>query len=163
MYIKDETKNKMIELIRITFQGNSHSDNCAYWLDYNGFVKAQDIFHHSYAHIWGVWADQLSDFLLKVGVRPTRLSLMADTEDYGNLSLVFEDVKVFFDVYENFILEIIEIAELNDDRKTVVFLENFLDEKLNYLKQVNIWVKKAKEYEGHIEYFDNNFENFTII
>ena len=162
-YISEETRSGLNKLLQKTFQGNSFSDNIAYNLDIKGFVQTEPIFHEKFAHIWGNFSDQLSEFMTKLNARPVRYSLEENSNEYMNIVDMFYDVKLYFDTYRKAVLDLMDVAEMNGDKEVVVELENFWSSKLIYLKQVNIWLTKAKQYENHPERFDEVFEEITII
>lgn len=157
-----ETEKALNELLGLTFQGNSHADNCAYYLDVNTFVQAQEIFHEKYAHQFPVWADGISNLIIQLGGRPVRLALEANTNDYENHIELFEDVSDFLSNYREKIYEVIEIADMNNDREVVNFLDDYLLDISKYIKQSVIWIKKAKNIIN-AETFDDDFEDFIII
>ena len=146
----------------LTFQGNSHADNCAYYLDVNTFVQAQEIFHEKYAHQFPIWADSISNLIIQLGGRPVRLALEANTNDYKNHIELFEDVSDFLSNYREKIYDVIEIADMNNDREVVNFLDGYLLDISKYIKQSAIWITKAKKF-ANTEDFDDEFEDFIII
>jgi ferritin len=163
-FLKEDTYEKLLQLLQKTFQMNSHSDNCAYWLDFYGFVNTQDIVHSKYAHMFPELADKISDLMTKLNVRPKRLALEADDKDYENYVLLFADIYNKFVEYQNFIIEVIDIAEMNEDKEVVIFLENYLDNLYIFLKQTRIWKDKAETYGIDKDYcFDKDFDKFVIV
>ena len=55
------------------------------------------------------------------------------------------------------------IAEINNDREIVNFLDDYLVALSPYLLQVTIWANKANALEKQPEKFDKYFESFTTI
>lgn len=157
-----ETEKALNELLRLTFQGNSHADNCAYYLDVNTFIQTQEIFHEKYAHQFPVWADSISNLIVRLGGRPVRLALEANTNDYESHTDLFLDIGQFLLDYREKIYEVIEIADMNNDREVVSFLDGYLLDISKYIKQSAIWITKAKKITN-IEDFDDEFEDFIII
>ena len=78
----NEYQQKMMELVRDTFQLNAFLDNCAYHLDFYNLPVAQDIVHHKFAHLAPGWADEITEFLSTQGVRSVRLGLSDEITDY---------------------------------------------------------------------------------
>lgn len=156
---------KTNNLLKLTFQGNAHSDNVAYWLDYNNFVQSTNIFHEKYAHVWPELADSITDIMIKENIRPVRMGLDDEIENFNNITDVFEDVKSFWERYETFLKETIDLADLEDEYGLKIFLEDFLFKRLNFKKQVRVWLEKAKEYQlkENFSQFDKNFSSFTFI
>ena len=64
--------------------------------------------------------------------------------------------------YRNKIYEVIEIADMNNDREVVSFLDGYLLDISKYIKQSAIWITKAKKITN-AEDFDDEFEDFIII
>ena len=157
-----ETEKALNELLGLTFQGNSHADNCAYYLDANAFVQTQGIFHEKYAHQFPVWADNISNLIVQLGGRPVRLALEADINDYESHADLFMEVCQFLLDYREKIYEVIEIADMNNDREVVSFLDDYLLGISKYIKQTEIWMTKAKKITN-AEDFDDEFEDFMII
>ncbi len=166
MLIAETTKDALNELIRMTFQMNGCADNTAYSLDIDfNCPKAEPIYHHKYAHIFGVWADEISTKMSHLGARPVRIGLVSDEKVYTDLYELFKDNYNRMMEYRQLVFKTREIAIKNDDTEIVIFLETFWDSKSNFLKQVSIWMNKAKEYvdKFDIESFDRDFDDFTII
>lgn len=157
-----ETEKALNELLGLTFQGNSHADNCAYYLDANTFIQTQEIFHEKYAHQFPVWADSISNLIVRLGGRPVRLALEENTNDYESYTDLFLDVGQFLLDYREKIYEVIEIADMNNDREVVSFLDGYLLDISKYIKQNMIWITKAKKITNP-EDFDDEFEDFIII
>ena len=78
----NEYQQKMMELVRDTFQLNAFLDNCAYHLDFYNLPVTQDIVHHKFAHLAPGWADEITEFLSTQGVRSVRLGLSDEITDY---------------------------------------------------------------------------------
>jgi hypothetical protein len=162
-YITEETQKKLNLLLKQTFQGNSFSDNIAYNLDIKNFTQVEPIFHEKFAHAWTEWADEITTMMTKLGIRPIRLGLEENSKEYLNIKEMFLEVKVFFENYRLLILDLISYASYNEDYEVSVSLENFWDNKLIYLKQVNIWADKAILFENSQDKFNSYFEKFLII
>lgn len=163
MFLTNKTYEAMIELLTLTFQGNSHADNCAYWLGFNQLLEAEENFHEKYAHAFPKWADEISDFLGEMGARAIRGPLEGNNKNYQNIGELFTDVKAFFVNYKTKIKEVIEVAEINEDLDVKTFLEDYSLRLCKYLKQVDIWEKKSLLLIDDVISFDDNFDDYTII
>ena len=159
----NEYQQKMMELVRDTFQLNAFLDNCAYHLDFYNLPVAQDIVHHKFAHLAPGWADEITEFLSTQGVRSVRLGLSDEITDYDNIALVFNDMYDTFVKYTDEILDMIEFCEFKNETRTKIFLENFVSSLNIYLKQTRIWKDKINSYSDDIVSFDKDFSKFTII
>lgn len=159
----NEYQQKMMELVRDTFQLNAFLDNCAYHLDFYNLPVTQDIVHHKFAHLAPGWADEITEFLSTQGVRSVRLGLSDEITDYDNIALVFNDMYDTFVKYTDEILDMIEFCEFKNETRTKIFLENFVTSLNIYLKQTRIWKDKINSYGDDIVSFDRDFSKFTII
>ena len=159
----NEYQQKMMELVRDTFQLNAFLDNCAYHLDFYNLPVTQDIVHHKFAHLAPGWADEITEFLSTQGVRSVRLGLSDEITDYDNITLVFNDMYDTFVKYTDEILDMIEFCEFKNETRTKIFLENFVTSLNIYLKQTRIWKDKINSYGDDIVSFDKDFSKFTII
>ena len=159
----NEYQQKMMELVRDTFQLNAFLDNCAYHLDFYNLPVTQDIVHHKFAHLAPGWADEITEFLSTQGVRSVRLGLSDEITDYDNITLVFNDMYDTFVKYTDEILDMIEFCEFKNETRTKIFLENFVSSLNIYLKQTRIWKDKINSYGDDIVSFDKDFSKFTII
>lgn len=162
--LHQETAEALNELLTLTFQENSFADNCAYNLSVMFMmVQAEEIFHEHYAHIFPKWADKISHCLISLGGFPHRGALTINDKVYGDLVDMFEEIQNKLMDYRNKIYEVIEIAELHNDREVVSFLDELLKELLPYVCQTFIWTTKANKFGQDLEGFDEDFEDFTNI
>lgn len=161
--LQNETEKALNELLALTFQGNSQADNCAYNLASLTMLQSEKIFHEKYAHIFPEWADLISECMLTLGGIPVRKGLQENIHKYTDIALIFTSIHDFLLSYRNKIYEIIEIADMNNDREVVIFLDDLLTIILPYLKQTNIWLTKANKMKDNTEKFDDEFEDFTFI
>ena len=162
MKVSESTIKKMQLLLKDFFDANAKSDNIAYWLGYNYYNNIEALYHEKWAHAFpsDKFADGLSNFMLKVDVRPIRLGLEDHTYDYKDLVEVFEDNKDLAEKLVNEIHDLIEIAEMNDDVEVKIFAENMALLALDYLKQAEEWEHVAKtvsptDMNLHIECYTN--------
>lgn len=163
LYLGDTTEQQLNTLLQQTFQMNSHADNCAYWLAANDYVETQQIYHEKYAHQFPAWADKLTDLMINLHCRPVREGLMNNVHEYSGHKELFEDTKVTLEKYRSLIYDTIEVAEMNNDREIVNYLDDYLVELSKYILQVNIWANKAAELDGKPAKFDKYFDSFTIV
>ena len=119
------------------------------------YLTENNIVHESYAHYWPQVADQWSDLMIKLNAKPVRGNLIAEYEDYnGNLAAIFADIARATEDYRRKVIELIELAELNEDKEVVLVGEEVLLQILPYRKQADIWAVEAKRYEGNYKSFD---------
>lgn len=162
MLISEETKTQLNELVRLSFDANSVVDNLAYNIAYYDYPNIEKVIHEDFAHKFPAFADRLTNLMIKVNARPVRKGVDAHEEDYeGNLVKIFEDNLKMCDDYRMAIIQVIEVAELNEDYEIKIELEEFLNSFINYRKQADVWYKYAKRYEGDYKSFDVHFEEFT--
>ena len=162
MLISEETRDQLNELVRLSFDANSVVDNFAYNLAYYDYPNTEGIVHGSFAHKFPEFADILTDMMIELDARPIRKSIETHDKDYnGDLLKIFEDNLSMCDDYRKAIIQVIEVAELNEDYEVKIKLEEFLTMFNNYRKQASVWYKYAKRYEGNYKSFDVHFEEFT--
>lgn len=163
MYMKKETEKMLNEVVYECFFLNAKFDLVAYWLDKNDFVQSTEIFHHQISHKTPLWADEITTFMAQEGAYPVRLGLETQDMDLVSLENAFGYAKAAFDHFEEKTLSAIDLAELNGDTRVKIFLENFIIDKNDYLKQMNILYNKAKALNDQPEKFDKYFESFIIV
>lgn len=163
MPMGEEMVAKFNELLGACFEMNAHSDNVAYWLRYNNYVEATKEFHEKYAHEFPVLADKITEFMAKVKVRPVRLGCPSYAENYSNSEEAFVDVNRKMKDFIRNIKDCLEIAEMNNEIDSKIFLENFLTNILNYSEQTDVWEDKARLIGNDPIKFDKYFDDFTII
>ncbi len=146
MRVSEATINKLQLLLKKFFDANAKSDNIAYWLGYNYYNNIEKIYHEKWAHAFpsDKFADGLSNFMLKLDVRPVRIGLEDHVYDYKDLVEVFEDNKNLAEDLTNEIHDLIEIAEMNDDLEVKLYAEDLSLLVLDYFKQAEEWEHTAK-------------------
>lgn len=157
-----ETEKALNELLKLTFQCNSHADNCAYNLAYLTMSQAEKLYHEVYAHKFPEWADMISDYIVSLGGVPVRLGLEPNVERYEDFKEVFIETQENLKEYREKIYEVVEIADMHNNREIVCLLDDLLKMLIPYFKQVHIWATKAARI-GDMDKFDEDFEDFTFI
>lgn len=163
MYIKKETEKVLNEVMQQCFLMNAKFDLVAYWLDKNGYIKATESFHEKVSHKTPLWADEISTYMVQEGAQPVRLGLETQNRNFTNVEELFFYAKEAFEAFEEKTLEAIEIADLNNDVRPRIFLENFVIDKNVFLKQMNIFYNKAVELKDTPATFDKYFNSFVIV
>ena len=164
MLMTEGTRDKLNEVLTHSFLLNMICDNAVYQIDYSVYPVTAHIVHESYAHYWPQVADKWSDLMIKLNAKPVRGDLHADYEDYeGNLSAIFADIARTTEDYRRKIVELIELAELNEDKEVVLMGEEILLQIMPYRKQADIWAVESKRYEGNYKSFDARIETFTTM
>ena len=164
MLISEETRDKLNDVLTHSFLLNMLCDNAVYQIDYSVYPMAAHFVPESYAHYWPQVADQWSDLMIKLNAKPVRGNLIADYEDYnGNLAAIFADIAKATEDYRRKVIELIELAELNEDKEVVLAGEEVLQQILPYRKQADIWAVEAKRYEGNYKSFDARIKTFTTM
>lgn len=164
MLISEGTRDKLNDVLTHSFLLNMLCDNAVYQIDYSVYPVTAHIVHESYAHYWPQVADQWSDLMIKLNAKPIRGNLIADYEDYnGNLAAIFADIAKATEEYRRKVIELIELAELNEDKEVVLAGEEVLQQILPYRKQADIWAVEAKRYEGNYKSFDARIKTFTTM
>lgn len=162
MQMFKETYDKMNYLLGKSFDCNAQTDNFAYNIDYARYPVTADIFHHSFAHEFPVFADTVSDLMIRLDSRPIRKQINGYDKDYeGDLAAIFADNLLMCETYRQDIIDTIEVAEFNGDYEVKIKLEEFLLGFVPYRKQADIWAEMAKRYEGNYKSFEARMETFT--
>lgn len=164
MLISEETLDALNLLLGQFFTHNSEADNFAYNLAMAGYPQISDIYHHSFAHFFvgDEMADGLSNLMDMLDSRAVRKVNNAHEEDYqGNLTAIFADNVIMCEKCRNSILNVIELAELNQDVEVKLYCEELLMKFMPYYKQARIWSQFAQRYEGDFKSFDIHFEDIT--
>ncbi len=164
MKVSEVSYKQLNNLVTLCFDANAVFDNLSYNLDYHYYIKIAHVLHLSIAHVMPEWADEISDKMLELGLRPTREEIKAHIEEY-------EDVKGIFEVAYNTFLslrasccELISTADLNYDDEVRIFGEGFLEKISPFIKQIEEWIHAlgkmdANELNIHI----NDYTNFIKV
>lgn len=165
MLMTEETRSQLNKVITASFLLNMICDNLVYEIDYNVLPVTAKIVHAGYAHFWPKLADVWSDLAIQLNAKPVRGNLNAETlRDYqGNLDEIFEDMLKATDEYRAMVIDLIGVADINDDVEVKVKAEEMLLTIAAYRKQAFIWATEAKRYNGDYKTFDARIESFTTI
>lgn len=163
MKISEATYKQLNILLQKSFDCNAQADNFAYNLDYQRYPNMSNIYHHSFAHLFPTWADQISDLMIKLNARPVRKELHSYESEYLNMKDLFLDNDRMIEDYRQEIKKAIDIADYNNDYEVRIEMENFLVQVLPYIKQSDIWRTMAERYENNMIGFDVHFEDLTTL
>lgn len=146
MRVSDATISKLQNLLKDFFDANAKSDNIAYWLGYNYYNNIEALYHQSWAHVFpsDTFADGLSNFMLKLGIRPVRLGIETHDKDYNSLADAMEDNKNLAEYLLGAMRDLVDIAEANDDVEVKLYGENLILTMVDYVKQAEEWDTVAK-------------------
>ena len=162
MLISEETYNKLNELLTESFKLNHLMDNLVYQIDYEAYPNIAKIVHESYAHVWPAFADNISDFMIRLNAKPIRNNFTAQYTDHnGDLQGIFKDITRYTEEYRGKVLETLDVAEMQDDAETKIFLEDYLLKITPYRKQANLWATFAERYVDNYKNFNIHFEKLT--
>lgn len=162
MLMSEGTKDKLNEVLTKSFLLNMICDNLVYQIDYAVYPETAHVVHESYAHYWPMVADRWSDLMIKLNAKPIRGDLHANYKDYGeDLDSIFADIAIATEEYRKSVCELIEIADLNEDREVVIVGEDILKDIMPYRKQADVWATEAKRYKDNYKSFDARIKTFT--
>ena len=161
MKISETTYNQLNELLKKSFECNAIADNLAYNIGYLRYPNIEDIYHHSFAHAFPQFADEISPLMIELNARPVRLGFGDYKTEYLSLYDLFQDNDRMMSDYRNEIKKTIETADLNGDDEIKIAMEELLLKILPYVKQCDVWAAKAKQYEKDPWQFDVHFEELT--
>lgn len=162
MEVSEVTVSKLQNLLKAFFEANAKSDNIAYWLGYNYYNEIEKVYHQSWAHAFpsDTFADGLSGFMLKIGIRPVRIGFGTYDQDFNDLVEVFTYNKEIAAELVADIHGLIDVAEMNEDIEVKIYAENLALVILDYYKQAEEWEHVAKTVSAtdmnlHIERYTN--------
>lgn len=162
MLMSQQSKEKLNELLRMTFDFNAFADNIAYNLGFYHFPRTEALFHEAYAHHFPEIADEVSNLMIKLDARPVRLGLETHEHDYdGDIVAMFEDNYEHALKYRQAIIDTISLAEFNDDYEVKIAMEEFLVAFTPYLKQAEAWKTLSVRYKENAKSFDARIDKIT--
>lgn len=165
LYPKEVTEI-LNDLLRDFFKCNSTTDNMAYALQCElNCNAAGDYYHHHFAHVFpsDVFADGLSDLMVKSGIRPVRKGFEGDTELYDNIAILFNENYDMIVKLRDKIVNAIDFLDYDKNNKQIVIkLEEILTSCMEWVRICFIWKQKAEEYynANDTKKFDIDFEDF---
>ena len=136
-----KTLNKFLQVL---FNGNAVMDNICYNLKYKGYARIEGAIHGPVAHLMGAWADEVSDLMDELGVRPVRYAL---PDNIGEMEAekCLEELASYFDTLRGIVIKVIEVAEDEGEYEVKIFFEDFLVNKVvAYRKQAHQWHDAVK-------------------
>lgn len=146
------------------FKANSACDNRAYALSAElKCPNAGEIYHESFAHLFpsNMFADKLSNIMLRAGLRPKREGFDGDTKIFNDIEELFADNLNNMEDIKRYILMTIESLDYEiENKEFVIELENMLIDISKLLKMSDVWYDKAKMYKDNVKKFDLDFEDF---
>lgn len=150
----------MNQLATLCFDANAILDNLAYNLDFYYYNKIAHVVHLSMAHVMPEWADQITDKMLLLGLRPTRGLIGEYQDDIPDLKTVFTKILETMMNLRRYCSELISTADLSDDDEVRIFGEDFIQQITPYIKQAEEWlnaigVMSAHELNIHIREYTN--------
>ena len=150
MRMTKESQEKMNNLATLCFDANAVIDNLAYNLAYLYYNNIEDIVHHNVAHVMPLWADEITEEMLLLSVRPVRGDIKGYNEEYKNLNDIFEKMYEVMINMRNACRNMIESADLDDDDEVRIFGESFLERNISpFIKQAEEWVKAANSMDPY--------------
>lgn len=164
MLVSEETRDKLNELLGEFFYMNSCADNFAYNIDVSGYELISEVYHKSFAHAFtgDDFADGISNFMISLDARPIRNDVGKNDYDYnGNLVAIFADNVEMCKNCRKKILELIELAELNEDCEVKIWGEELLMKFVPYYKQARVWEEFSKKYENDYMSLNVYFKELT--
>jgi hypothetical protein len=168
-YISQEVADKLNDLLAMFFKANSRADNMAYALDCElECQNVSDIYHHKFAHLFpsDMFADGLSDVMIRSNIRPVRRSFEGDFNNYKDIVELFTDNVDMMEGLRNKVQDIIDDLDTDiNNKEIVVELEDMLVSIVKLLKISNIWLEKAQDYQKRddVRQFNVDFEKFVEI
>ena len=117
-------------------------------------IERQILYHLTY--MWNLKTKQDKNKLI-------RKQIGGYIEVYDAPLKVFEENDKMMEEYRREIYKTIDVADLNEDYEVRIAIEDFLLKFLPYVKQSDIWLDKAKQYEKAPWQFDVHFKELTTL
>lgn len=144
------------------FKANSIADNIAYNLQKLKCYQASKVYHEECAHVFPVWADQISELMDKLGAKAERRSFDGNVEIYKDMATCIEGSVNLLEDLRIKVLKAIDVLDYDINNKEVVLmLEDLSNKILDLLYKNNIWydysryyVDKGKELQGSLKFED---------
>ena len=149
MRISQVTYDKMNGLASKCFDANAAFDNLAYNLEYNYYPNIAKAVHLKVAHVMPEWADVVTDEMLLLGARPTRLPIGSYTSEYTVPAEAFAAAKDILYGLREETRSLIAVADMSDDDEARIFAEEFLARISPYIKQAEEWSSVAERMDPH--------------
>ena len=162
--MSNETRDKLNNVLTHAFLLNMICDNLVYEIDYEVYPQTAGLVHESYAHYWPAVADQISDLMIRLNARPHRGPISDDYKEHnGDLSAIFADIAAATENFRKDVIDLIDIAEINEDAEVRIFGEDLLGQITPYRKQADIWAVEAERYKDNYRSFDARIRSFTTM
>lgn len=148
------------------FKANSAADNFAYNLQALNCFHMSDYYHHHFAHVWPVIADDITDVMNKLGARAERRGFDGDTKIYDNIAEIFADSLGMTEAMRYKVLDAIDKLDYDINNKEVILkLEDIANKVLDLMYMGAIWVDYVDYYvkKGKIMEADLKFDDFAEI
>ena len=140
---KPEVEEMLNRFLQVLFDGNARIDNICYNLKYGNLSELEKAIHGPVAHAIGQWADEVSDHMDRLGMRPKRYSLPDHLDEMGPEEAL-KDLADYFDSLRDKAIKAIEYAE-EESMETKIFLEEFLIKRIiPYRRQAAQWLEAVK-------------------
>ena len=141
MLMTEKTEESLNRILQVLFGGNAKIDNLCYNLQHLYLNNLADALHTPVAHKLPALADQVSDFMDKLGGRSVRYGTVDYSEKYENAKEIFSQLSNYLEELRKDIILSIDDADMNDDVEVRIWLENFLVEEILPLrKQAAEWL-----------------------
>lgn len=156
--ISDRVSMALTGIYGMCFAGNSLADNILTQVKtYFHMPRTANIIHYSIAHKYPDMADLIGDYCSKRGFAVGRPAVQANMEVYDkDVLVVFKKILDFNISLEKEIYSVMNLAEAENDKQTVRFLDEFLGEVLDLIDICNNVV-------GYIEDAGNSKEKWIFI
>lgn len=157
MDLLEDTQEMLNRLLQELFSGNARIDNLYYNLQYQGYYNLADAIHEPVAHVMGEWADEVSDFMIKLNLKPVRYAIDKDYAENYTVKEVFQDLLAYFEKLREIINKIIEqVSDEDELREIAIFMDDFL------INKVLVFKKQAEEWQTTSERLNENMFDMNI-
>ena len=141
LLMTEKTQESLNRVLQVLFNGNAKIDNLCYNLQHLHLNNLADALHAPVAHRLPELADDVRDFMDKLGGRAVRYGVSDYKEEYKNAKEIFPQLSDYFEELRKDVILSIDDADMNDDVEVRIWLENFLvEEILSMRKQAAEWL-----------------------
>lgn len=162
--ISDQVNLKLNELVMKLFAGNRLCDRAMSQLDTKfAMNKTASLLHPKVAHLFPQLADVVSDYQSQRNNLTIYGATPFDATDYPTPLKFFEILLEFVVEVEALVSECCDVACLDNDFTTKVFLESFILKIVPLTQQCLLLVDKCELYGSDMMAFDHRIEDWIVL
>ncbi len=164
MLISKETSDALDVLVGAFFDLNRTFDRCVSWMqNVWSMPQAADIIHHKLAHIFPIFADQITEIKDRYNMTSVYPQTHADSREYTDLKQMFDIVfQECSEVYTMFKMVKKTVIE-QDDFNVLVDLHEIMRAYNEIMGQVYTLKDKAEQLPTSYDEYDRHIKSWGIV